>query len=853
MSLQKFSTRSLTSRFGRTALTILSIVIGVSAVVSVGVMTATTRDAQKLMFATVTGKATLEIKTPVDGGFVGTDILEKVQATPGVEKAVPIIERAGKIMKGEQHIKIKALGVDTQDDPFVRDYKITGGRMAAERTDKSKPYELVLDEGFAKQQQLNLGDVVQMRTTVNKFDFELVGLAKPQGGAAMRQMALAMVPIADGKRIFNKTGFREHIDSIQIVTAKDVKPEDVAAALRPQLADGLTVRPPTGDSVMMKKTLLSTEQSLFVSTIFSFVLAGFIILNTFFMSVGERRRQLAIMRAVGATGKQLMYTMLGEALVLGVIGTIIGIPVGLGVAWVMNRSLSRGFDVILPDPQITWVPIALAALLGIGISLIGAFVPAYRAGQVSPLEGLSRVSREDIEGSGRRYLILGLVLEIIGATIIYLGINGYISIYIPPFGAVAVLIGVVFLSPLFLQPLVSLIAKIIHPFTKVEGTMALRQILRHQVRTQLTIGVLFVAACIVIGMTISIKDNVRDMHDWFRASITSDFFVRSLMPDMVEATSPSLPDEVGTDIRALKQLDATSVEAIRFVKAKVIDKTGKEYPTAVVARDFVDPKLSFDITEGEMYGLREKLFDGQVVVGSILAHDLKVGVGDEIAISSRHGPETVKIAAVVNDYLIAGMSIYMQRRTAERILEVQGVDGYAIRAGRKEDLEQLRADLAKIADKYSLMLQSNIELSWTIDAMKAGVELGMWGLVYIAFFVAMIGVVNTLTMNVLEQTRELSMLRIVAMTKVQVRKTILTQALLISTAGLAPGIAIGVFVAYIMNIAMEPSFGRQIEFHFYPGLLCWALFGAITVTLIAAWFPARRAANVDLANALHYD
>ncbi len=852
MSLQKFSSRSLGSRWGRTVLTILSIVIGVAAVVSVGVMSRTTKDAQKLMFATVNGKATLEIKTPADVGFK-SDVLEKVRATPGVELAVPIIERAGKLMKGEQHVKIKALAVDPQFDPEVRDYKISEGRMAADRTDKSKPYEIVLDDGFARQQKLKLGEIFQMRTTVNKFDFELVGLAKPQGGAAMRQMALAMVPIGDGDRIFNKSNFRHYIDSVQIVTAKDAKPEDVAAALQKELPEGLNVRKPSGDSPMMKKSLLSTEQSLFVSTIFSFVLACFIILNTFFMSVGERRRQLAIMRAVGATGKQLMFTMLGEALFLGVIGTIIGVPAGIGVGWAMNRSLSKGFDVILPDPQVHWLLIVLAAVLGIGVSLVGAFVPAFRAGQVSPLEGLSRVSREDIEGSGRRYLIIGIILEVIGATIIYLGLNGYISIYIPPFGAVAVLIGVVFLSPLVLEPLVKFIAAAIHPFTKVEGTMALRQILRHRVRTQLTIGMLFVAACIVIGMTISIKDNVRDLHDWFRASITADFFVRSLMPDMAEATSPSLPDEVGAEIRAIKQLDQSAVEAIRFVKAQVIDKDGKEYPTAVVAREFVDPKLSFDIVKGEMLGLREKLFDGQVVVGSILAHDLKLTVGDEISLASKHGPEKVKIAAVVNDYLIAGMSIYMQRRTAERILEVQGVDGYAIRAGRKEDLEELRAELAKITDKYALMLQSNIELSWTIDAMRAGVELGMWAMVYIAFFVAMIGVVNTLTMNVLEQTRELSMLRIVAMTKVQVRKTILTQALLISTAGLAPGILTGVFVAYIMNLAMEPSFGRQIEFHFYPGLLAWALVGAITVTLIAAYFPARRAANVELAQALHYE
>jgi putative ABC transport system permease protein len=853
MSLRRFSTRSLSARLGRTVLTILSIVIGVSAVVSVSVMTATTRNAQKLMFQTVNGNATLEIKTPGDAGFDG-GILEKIQQTPGVAMAVPLIDRPTKIMKGEQAIKMRALGIDTKLDPQVRDYIISAGKMAEERTDKSQPYQIVLDEGFAKQQKLEIGDVLTMRTVVNKFELELVGLAKPQGGAAMRQMALAMVPIADGKRLFNKSSYRETIDSIQIVTAKDAKIDDVAATIAQELPEGLSVRPPQGSGGMMKRTLLSTEQSLFVSTVFSFVLAVFIILNTFFMSVGERRRQLAIMRAVGATGKQLMFTMLGEAVLLGAIGTVIGIPLGIALAWAMNRSMSQGFDVILPDPQVHWLPILLAIVLGIGTSIAGAFVPAWRAGQVSPLEGLSRVTREDIEGSGRRYVIFGVCLLLLGSLTVYSAITGLVDIYFGPFGAVFLLVGVVFISPLFLQPLVSVFAAAVKPFTKVEGEMALRQILRHRVRTQLTIGVLFVAAAVVVGMTISIKDNVRDMHDWFRATITADFFVRALMPDMDDGTSPAMPDEVGEELRAIPHLAPTNIEAIRFVRAKVLDREGTEHAINLVARGFIDPgKPSFDLTEGELYGLREKLFDGQVVVGSVLAHDLHVGVGDEIQIVGVKGPEKVKVAAVANDYLVAGLSVYMQRKAAERILNIQGVDGYAIRMGRREDLAELRDELSKVTTKYSLLLQSNIELSRTIDSMKAGVEVGMWCLVYIAFIVAMIGVVNTLTMNVLEQTRELSMLRIVAMTKTQVRKTILTQALLISSAGIMPGILIGIFVAYVMNIAMAPSFGREIEFHFYPGLLSGACVGAIAITLIAAWFPARRAANVDLAQALHYD
>lgn len=850
MSLRKFSTRSLTSRLGRTVLTIFSIVIGVCAVVSVCVMTETTRTAQKLMFKTVSGRATLEIKTAGNAGFDG-GILEKVQQTPGVEMAVPLLSRPSKLMKGEQQIKLTTLAVDTKLDPVVRDYEISAGKMAEVRKDKSKPYQIVLDEGFAREQKLQLGDILSMRTIVNKFELELVGLAKPKGGASMRQMALAMVPLEDGDRMFNKSTFRGTIDSVQIVTAEKANVDEVAAAIKPTLPEGLTIRPPTASGGMMKKMLTSTEQSLFVSTVFSSVLAVFIILNTFFMNVGERRRQLAIMRAVGATGRQVMNTMLGEAVLLGVIGTLIGLPLGVGLAWAMNRSMSKGFDVILPDPQVNWLPIVLAVVIGVGTSVFGAFVPAWRAGQVSPMEGLSRVSREDIEGSGRRYLVLGVVLMLLGGLIDYLAITGVIWIYIGPFGAVFLLVGVVFLSPLFLQPLVTVFAAIIKPFTRVEGEMALRQILRHKVRTQLTIGVLFVAAAVVVGMTISIKDNVRDMHDWFRASITADFFVRSLMPDMDTGASPAMADEVGEEIRAIKLLHPSMIEEIRFVQGKVRDQAGAEHSINLVARDFADPGYpSFDITEGELYGLREKLFDGQVVVGSILAHDLKMHVGDEIEIVG--SKEKVKIAAVANDYLVAGLSVYMQRKTAERLLNVQGVDGFAIRGNPKE-LVELRDELSKITSKYSLLLQSNVELSRTIDSMKAGVELGMWAMVYIAFIVAMFGVVNTLTMNVLEQTRELSMLRIVAMTKDQVRKTILTQALLISTAGLLPGILIGILVAYVMNIAFEPSFGREIEFHFYPGLLSGALVGAIAITLIAAWFPAQRAANVDLATALHYD
>jgi putative ABC transport system permease protein len=854
MSLKTFSSRSLTSRMGRTVLTIVSIVIGVAAVVSVSVITNTTRAAYKMMFATVTGNATLEVSVPGNTGFEG-DVLEKVRSAPGVDMAVPLLERNAAMLVDEKRIKLSVLGIDTKLDPAVRDYKIVEGRMCEIPSSKDKPHEILLDEGFTRQLGLKVGDEVTISGNNGRFKLQIVGLAKPQGGSSMRQMALAMVPLERAQAMLqNRRVSRTLIDSIQIVTRPGLKLEDVMAAIQPQLPEGVRVHQPTGDTQLMKRTLASTEQSLYSSTIFSCVLSIFIILNTFFMNVGERRRQISILRAIGATSRQLMGTLLKEAVLLGAIGTVIGIPLGLAMAYGLNRSMSRGFDVILPDPQISWLPLLLAPVLGIGVALVGAFVPALRAGQVSPLEGMSRVSKQDMEGTSVFYLILGAILVVVGCLIIYLGIKQVISIMLPPFGAVALLVGVVFLSPPILEPLISIFSKLLSPFTRIEGVMAERQILRHRLRTQLTIGVLFVAACIGIGMANSIKDNIRDLADWKDAALTSDFFVRSMMPDMSTGLAPDLPDEVGSEIAKIPELRTAQVERIVFVKADAIDKDGVEHSVRVVARDFADPRPpSFDIVEGSIDGLREKLFDGQAVIGSVLASDLDIGPGDEFELITRQGPAKVKVAAVANDYLVAGLSVHVQRRTAERLLEIEGVDGYTVKVADTSQLEPVRKQLEKITQTHGLLLQSNADISWSISAMVAGVEVGLWALVYVAFLVAMIGVVNTLTMNVLEQTRELSMLRIIAMTKAQVRKTILTQALLIGMSGLAPGILSGLVVAYVMNIAMEPALGRKIQFHFYPELLAGALVGALAITLIAAWFPARRAANVDIGQALHYD
>jgi len=176
-----------------------------------------------------------------------------------------------------------------------------------------------------------------------------------------------------------------------------------------------------------------------------------------------------------------------------------------------------------------------------------------------------------------------------------------------------------------------------------------------------------------------------------------------------------------------------------------------------------------------------------------------------------------------------------------------------INAKNPQVRDAIRPQLEALAKKYDVILMSQSDIRHTVDQFVKGTEWSLWLLVLTGFVVGAFGVVNTLTMNVLEQTRELGLLRIVAMTKTQVRRTIVMQALIIGLVGLPLGILFGVGVAYVINLAMMPSFGHPVQFNMHPNMLLGTLIGALLIVLVAAIIPARRATRINVVEALHYE
>ena len=869
MSLRRFSQRAMLSRPGRTILTIASIIIGVAAVVSVTVVTATTRESYQVMFAAVRGKTSLEVVAQ-NTGPIPADLVEKVSALEGVQGAVPLVQRPSSLTKGEQRVRLQVLGIDPDKDNLIREMELVDGRLL-KADDKDK---ILLEAEFAKYLDFKVGDVIGMLTNkggLGPKKMEVVGLIKMSDGGALTQTGLVFMSVKQAAARFlgkeGKTG-KEQVTSVQIVAKPEADLKSLQTNIQKLLPDGLEVREPKGGAQVLEETLLSTEQGLTLTTAFTLLLSGFIILNTFLMNVGERRRQLAIMRAVGATRDQIAGMLIGESLILATIGTVLGILLGLGISYVLISALSQLLDISLPSPlkyMVTPRPYVLATLFGFSISVVGAVFPAIRAWKVSPLEGLSHVSKQDMTTVPLIHVFIGFIVALTGSTLITLGIAGQISIEISQYGAVALLIGVVLMYPLVLAPFSNLASHAVRWGRRVETSLALKQILRHRGRTSLTVGVLFIAGATGVAMAHSILDNVRNLKDWYRRALIGDYYIRAMLPDMATGLSADLPEELEAPLQELeKSGEIAYLDRVKMVEAQatVVDRKGptdttKEIPPELniilAIRQFHEPgKTPFDLISGNPDKIREGMVSGEVVIGNIAAAKLQVTTGDTLEIGGSEGRHQVKICGVTNDYLVGGLTLYMDWKTGEQLMKMQGVDGYIIRADRSK-LDELKPKLEAICKKNGVLLNSQAQIGKRIDQISIGISGCLWGLIALSFIVAAFGVVNTLSMNVLEQTRELGLLRIVAMTRGQVRRTITTQALIIGMVGLIPGVSFGLGIAYVINLAMEPSYGRPIEFTMHPLLMAFALFGSMLITFIAAAVPARRAAGVNLAQALHYE
>lgn len=331
MNSWKDAIRELTRQPGRSLLTLLSVVVAVAAIVAVTSATATTRLAYKQVFQALVGRADVEVVAH-GGGRFKQELAEPIRELPEVRTVVPIFHKATIIYTdSKKKAKVLAVGIVPDEPEAVSGFDIRGGRFP------DSAEEIALEEGLAQGLEVKVGDSIRLLTNRRMQSWKVVGLFALENASRLHQGGMMLAPLDRLQRIFKATG---QVDALHVFLKDSTQTARAIEKANTMLPNELRAQVPSARSGLAEETLLLTEVSLNMASALSFTTAVFIALSVFLMSVSERRRQLSIFRAVGATRRQVVGMVCREALLMGLAGTLVGIPMGVYGGSFLTRSVA---------------------------------------------------------------------------------------------------------------------------------------------------------------------------------------------------------------------------------------------------------------------------------------------------------------------------------------------------------------------------------------------------------------------------------------------------------------------------------------------------------------------------------
>ncbi|REK19513.1 MAG: hypothetical protein DWQ37_00070 [Planctomycetota bacterium] len=836
MSFLYLIVRSWRQRPGRAVLSVISVATAVAAVLGTGLAQSSVRQGVASLSEELDKHPGIEIVSLSGDRLVQADVPD-VADVPGVVGVFPLVTRAALARVHGQRFRTVLLGLPVDSEQAAQALMLAEGHAPAAAD------EAVISSDLAKSLDAKLGDRLIVITRRGPKSANVVGLADPSALAQFAPAAGVVLPLAAVQEYFRLEG---QVDRVRALVASGDQREEVLADVSKRMPEEMAAQMPPAPLEMIDTTLRSTELALQLAGALSMAMAAFIILNTLRLNFSERRRDLAVVRVLGATRGQVLVLHLIEGLALGVVGTALGTPLGWWLGQALEGAMGALLEVDIPSAQLPLSTLATALALGPAVALLAALVPALQSRDVPPVEALG-----DMELRRAEHFPMWATLAGVGAWCVAVGLVALVATerltpeWAIPAGLL-MLVAFIAVIPAVGRPLLWALRWLLAPLLKTEGRLASEQLLARSTRTGLTVGVLVVALSAGLGLGTAIVNNVDDVRGWYRRSLSGDVFL----------TDPAAADETAAsqerpDIKAqvLARPDVASVVETRLITSRV-----SGMPAVCVVRDFVpEVALPWDLTEDEERQLRAKLDAGEIVVSNVLARKLGIEVDDEVQLEIQGHSSAHRVAAIVNDYLLGGRVAYLGLAAAEKIVQLGPAEFYVVEAAPGTPADVLSAELEKLLAEENIVVQSFAELRRQLDGLINSVVAALWLLLAIGFLIGGAAVSNTLVMNVLEQTRELGLLRIIGMTPAQVRKLVFCESLLLGLFGAVMGTLGGITTAAVIHFCNEPVLGRTIPFQLHGWLLAANAGGCLVIALLAAWRPGRRAARLDLLEAIAYE
>ncbi|MFF9509545.1 ABC transporter permease [Streptomyces sp. NPDC014724] len=833
--------RNVLAHKARLLMTVLAVMLGVAFVSGTLVFTDTLGNALRNQSAKSYDDVAVAVTTYADqrdekAPGITAATLKKIQGLDGVDTATGRVSGFA--------------GVADPDGKLIGNgWSNTGGNYSPGKNGKDPAYTFVdgkgpdaadriaLDEQTAKRGEYHVGDRVRVATNGPVKEYTLSGVFTTEDGAVNAGGSLVLFDTEVAQKLYLRPGlFREANVSAApgasaeklLAEVKPLLPKDAEAKTGQALADEQAKRIETGLSGLNTMLLAFAGIALFVGV--------FLIANTFTMLVAQRTKELALMRAVGASRRQVKRSVLLEAAVVGVIASVVGFALGLGLATGLRSAMSLIGGRIPAGPLVVSPTAVLAAFaVGVLITVLAAWLPARRAAKIPPVAAMSSVHATATVKSLVLRNSIGAVLTLLGAAAIVAGAakSGSGGRTVIAVGAFLALIGVIVLIPLLSRPVIALVRPLLKRLFGVSGKLAAQNAVRNPRRTGATASALAIGLTLVTGISVLGVTLGQAVDRMTTDNIKADYMVTMASGRPLDTSA----------LAALQKADGVS--AISPQQATSLQVKDEYHSASAVTPGDVQKLFALTTVSGSL----DALDKGEIAVDEKTAKSNGWKTGDTLRVKFDDDKKgELKVGAVFE-----GNELLSPVLVPKNVADAHGsqadireiwlkMDGGATKANEQALVNALGDNPAmSIMDRQDIrdMFGGSVNLAMNI----------MYGLLAMALIIAVLGVVNTLAMSVFERQQEIGMLRAIGLDRRRVKRMIRLEAVVISLFGAVVGVGLGVFLGWAIGQTLSSDIPNYALVLPWDRIAVFLVLAGIVGVLASLW-PARSAAKLNMLTAI---
>lgn len=852
MNLRHFREKRL-----RSLLTISGVSAGVMLVFSIGLINATLLESVRSSVRALAGAAEIEVAT-ADRNGIPTGSVATIQALEGVEQAVPVLRSTTVVSGGGGQARPMIIGITPDFTSLFPRSSGEFGRVSIAGGFGGAGGGLLLADSVASDLGAQIGDTVEVETPSGPKRVSVTGRISGSAVQFLNGGQMGIMLLAGAQETFERP---DRIDSVYVITDRDAAVTTVEQRIEAALDVPVIVGPPGERGAGFEQQVGSVSTLTSLAGTVALLVSIFVVFNTMSMSLAERRREISMAMALGASAKQMFAAFMVEAAVLGAVASAAGIGAGYLLARALIQPVLEGFPVLpisgTNPVEVPVAQVAIAVIGGLAVSIAGAYIPARRVLKVAPVESLRPQASYEWDGARRHPSLRRTLLIALGPMVLSVAAAfSYIFVFTDQRWLVnlSLTFGLIGISALLLRAVPFGIAVLRRPYVRffgAEGRLASDALQKNPGRTTFTVAALILTLGMVVGVASSLGSYEAELERSAGQWLGADLYVTASSYRALGADQP-LSGETQEAFQSIDGIDGIYPVRYGFLEVGGDQMMVYAVPAAKAAKEGFGVISS--VAGVPQQELIDKVSSGKIFIARFTAEEQGWAEGDTVQLPTPGGPRDFEVGGIFND-LNSFQAILMEHSTWAGVWHDDKIDRLGIVLNPSAPVARVRSELEAVVSERDIpakVLTREQSVGQLVDTVQGLFQMAR-GIQFAALVVALLTIANTMFTAVLERRWEMGLQRAIGMGRGQIGRSLLLEAFGIGLVGGAGALIMGTFTGFMMTQLMEAQYAWVIPYRAPVGLIALALGAGIAIAVVAGALPSRMAVRAPIIESLRYE